>query len=284
MQALRAEPATFAPGSGRPPFVGLSHGMGSLARALEASCRSLGIAIHNESEVCAIARDAAGKWKITTDHATHVADAILIATPAFITAKLLADTAPDISGELATIPYASVVTACFSWPSAAIPTGVATRLQQVVPTAPTSGYPLVGSGVLVPRDGKRLLTAATFTSSKWPRSAAPGEVVVRAFAGRHSDDRALRLNDEELEETLLKDLAEVLGVVTPPTASLLHRWQDALPQYVTGHLAKIGRIETALASSPTLALSGAAYHGIGIPACIDDAEAASSRLLQSLLA
>jgi protoporphyrinogen/coproporphyrinogen III oxidase len=55
-----------------------------------------------------------------------------------------------------------------------------------------------------------------------------------------------------------------------------------LPQYVTGHLARIGRIETLLLRSPTLGLAGAAYHGIGIPACIEDGERAASRIMASL--
>jgi oxygen-dependent protoporphyrinogen oxidase len=283
MRSLRSEPATFSPASSRPPFIGLTHGMGSLVSALIASCRERAVALHLESEVASLERDGDGKWKLITGNSTHVADAVLIATPAFAGAKLLANIEPGLARELATIPYASVVTACFSWPAAAIPTEVATRLQHVVPSAPTSGYPLVGSGVLVPRDGKRLLTAATFTSSKWPRSAATGEVVIRAFAGRHSDDRALGLGDEELEATLLADLGAVLGIASSPTASLLHRWKDALPQYVTGHLAKIGRIEAALSASPTLGLAGAAYHGIGIPSCIENGQASAERLLGSVL-
>jgi protoporphyrinogen/coproporphyrinogen III oxidase len=136
--------------------------------------------------------------------------------------------------------------------------------------------------VLVPRDGRHLITGATFTSSKWPRSAAEGQIVIRAFAGRHHDERALDLTDGELRTELLADLGEILGIAASPTASLVKRWEGALPQYVTGHLARIGRIEALLVESPTLGLTGAAYHGIGIPACIEDGERAASRLIATL--
>jgi oxygen-dependent protoporphyrinogen oxidase len=75
----------------------------------------------------------------------------------------------------------------------------------------------------------------------------------------------------------------VLGISSAPTASVIKRWEEALPQYVTGHLARIARIEDALSSIPTLGLAGAAFHGIGIPACIENAEAAAARLLETLL-
>jgi protoporphyrinogen/coproporphyrinogen III oxidase len=205
-----------------------------------------------------------------------------VAVPATAAAGLLFDVVPEISRELAEIPYASVVTASFSFPDEAVPAKVAERLRAVIAGAPASASPLVGSGVLVPRDGRHLITGATFTSSKWPRSAAAGQIVIRAFAGRHHDERALDLSDTELRKELLADLGEILGIATSPTASIVRRWEKALPQYVTGHLARIGRIGTLLLESPTLGLAGAAYHGIGIPACVEDGERAASRLLASL--
>jgi protoporphyrinogen/coproporphyrinogen III oxidase len=282
MHALRAEPATFMPGIARPPFIGLRNGMGSLAAALEDALRAASVDVRLNSEVLAIDRDGAGKWKLTSAAGTYIFDAVLAATPAFVTAKLLETVLPPLSRELASIPYASVVTACYSFDANAVPESVTERLRVVVPDAGTSDQPLVGSGVLVPRDGKRLLTAVTFTSSKWPRSSAPGQVVVRAFAGRHSDDRAIRLDEQELGATLLADLSETLGISAVPTDSLVKRWENALPQYVTGHLARIRRIGDQLSGEPTFGLAGAAFHGIGIPACISNAETAAARLLTSL--
>jgi protoporphyrinogen/coproporphyrinogen III oxidase len=282
MRALRAEPATFSPGPSRPPFLGLRDGMASLVAALESACRHESVKIRCGDEVSSISRTTGGGWKLTTTTDSYVVDAVLMAVPASAAAQLLAAPAPEISGELAEIPYASVVTACFSFPSEAVPARITERLREVIPSARDSDSPLVGSGVLVPRDGTHLVTGATFTSSKWPRSAAEGEIVIRAFAGRHHDERALELDDTELGTELLADLREILGIAASPTASLLKRWERALPQYVTGHLARIRRIELLLLDTPTLGLAGAAYHGIGIPACIEDGERAASRLLASL--
>jgi oxygen-dependent protoporphyrinogen oxidase len=283
MRALRAEPATFAQGPSRPPFLGLRNGMASLTDALETACRAASVEICCGTEVQTIKRTADGRWQLSTGSESRIVDAVLLTSPATAAAALLLDAAPGLARELSEIPYAGVVTACFSFPVAAVPSNVTERLRRVIPAAAASESSLVGSGVLVPRDGRHLVTGATFTSSKWPRSAADGEIVIRAFAGRHHDERALDLDDAELRAALLEDLREILGIVSSPSASLVKRWRKALPQYVTGHLARIRRVESLLVETPTLGLAGAAYHGIGIPACIEDAERAAARLLGSLV-
>lgn len=284
MRALGKEPATFAPGPSRPPFIGLERGMGSLAIALESACQAAGADLHAAMPVTGLECDPSGKWRISTPQDSWDADAVIVAAPAFAAARLIEPASPGLSAELGAIPYASVVTACFSFDEQAVPQHIIDRLRSVVPTANDSGAVLAGSGVLVPRDGKHLMTAATFTSSKWPRSSTPGQVVIRAFAGRHTDDRAVHLDDASLRSELLSDLAAILGIEKAPTGFVSQRWTDALPQYVTGHLARLERIRGHLNSMPTLGLTGAAYTGIGIPACIDNAEAAATRILERVQA
>ena len=284
LRALAKEPPTFAPRSLRPPFIGLQRGMGSLAMALQETCRRSGVDLRDSAAVSTVEQDTTRRWRVLTVGGSIDADALLIATPAYVSSTLLVDAAPALSVELAQIPYASVVTACFSFDEDAVPERILERLRAVVPSAKGSSAVLAGSGVLVPRDGRHLMTGATFTSSKWPRSAAPGQVVIRTFAGRHADARAIALDDATLQEELLADLHAILGIEKHPSAVVIERWPDALPQYVKGHLARIGRIERALDEQASLGLCGAAYTGIGIPACIDNAEAAAARILEGLTA
>ena len=51
---------------------------------------------------------------------------------------------------------------------------------------------------------------------------------------------------------------------------MVTRWGGALPQYTVGHLDRVARIQASLAAQPGLAACGAAYAGVGIPACIGD--------------
>ena len=52
------------------------------------------------------------------------------------------------------------------------------------------------------------------------------------------------------------------------------RWGGGLPQYAVGHLARVERVRAAVALQPGLAVCGAAYDGVGIPACVASAEQA----------
>ena len=46
-------------------------------------------------------------------------------------------------------------------------------------------------------------------------------------------------------------------------------WPDGFAEYGVGHLDRVERIEAALAEeAPGVAVAGAAYRGLGIPACI----------------
>jgi oxygen-dependent protoporphyrinogen oxidase len=114
-------------------------------------------------------------------------------------------------------------------------------------------------------------------TSKWPHLAGDGLVVLRASAGRIGDERAMQLDDATLVDRIHAELAEAMGLRDPPTASLVTRWPRALPQYEPGHQARVVRIEAALAGAdPPLLLAGAAYRGLGIAACVQQAEQAAT--------
>lgn len=186
------------------------------------------------------------------------ADAVIIATPAFSAAELLRDIAPAAAEELHAIEYASVVLTLLSHPA----DGVSRSLD--------------GSGFLVPRPEGRLITACSWASSKWPHWGQEGEVLFRVSAGRAGDDRAIRMADDELVARLHAELSEAVGLRAPPTASVVARWPRSFPQYAVGHLDRVARIEAAL--PPHIAVAGAAYRGVGIPACIASGRAAASRV------
>jgi oxygen-dependent protoporphyrinogen oxidase len=50
-----------------------------------------------------------------------------------------------------------------------------------------------------------------------------------------------------------------------------------------GHLDRVSRIQASLAAQPGLAACGAAYAGVGIPACIATARAAVDQVLTGLV-
>ena len=75
------------------------------------------------------------------------------------------------------------------------------------------------------------------------------------------------------------DLADMLGGVGTLVASRVTRWGGGLPQYTVGHVDRVARVKAAVAEHEGLAVCGAAYEGIGIPACIRSAYGAVESLL-----
>ena len=57
------------------------------------------------------------------------------------------------------------------------------------------------------------------------------------------------------------------------------RYADAFPQYRVHHLLRTAGVEAAVARLGGVAVAGAAYHGVGIPACIASGRAAAHALL-----
>ena len=94
--------------------------------------------------------------------------------------------------------------------------------------------------------------------------------MLHASAGRYGDDRAIELDDDALLHAALTDLDALLGLAGDPAEVRISRWRDGFPQYEPGHLDLApGAIEADVAAHlPGVAVAGAAYRGIGIPACI----------------
>src|SRR5208282_5634483 len=152
------------------------------------------------------------------------------------------------------------------------------------------GLSLLGwSGYLVPAVDGRAVKAATFSTVKWPylaeavHGAEPMEIV-RCSVGRIGEEALLQRTDDELAALAAVELAEATGVRGAPVATRVTRWGGALPQYTVGHLDRVARIRAAVVAQPGLAVCGAAYDGIGIPACVATARAAASEVLAFLAA
>ena len=257
-QAASADP--------RPVFATLVGGLGSLPELLAQALVAKGVQIHTGTMVRRL-HGGPGEWVLTTgptiDELTWRFDRVLVATPAAPAARLLARVAPEAAAPLSSIEYASMAIVTYAFPT-------------------PDAEPFVGSsGFLVPPTEPLTIKASTFSSVKWPwlAEARPDLTFVRASIGRHGEESSLQRPDAELAATALADLTRVLGAVPAPVDVHVQRWGGALPQYAVGHPTLVDRIRAGL--PPTLEASGAAYDGVGIPACVGSGRAAARRLLES---
>jgi oxygen-dependent protoporphyrinogen oxidase len=151
------------------------------------------------------------------------------------------------------------------------------------------GRPLTGSGYLVPAVDGRPVKAATFSTVKWPHLAGRQDSgaalqVVRCSVGRFGEEAVLQRDDADLVALAAGDFAAATGVTGNPVDSRVTRWGGGLPQYTVGHLDRVGRIRAGVASLRGLGVCGAAYDGIGVPACIASARLAADQVAGELAA
>ena len=259
-----AIPTTYA----APVFAGIPGGMGLLPAAVVAAG---GFAVRTGVVARRLARDRAG-FRLTVGSAaspeTVSADEVVLATPAPAAARLLADLAPAAAGELAGVEAASVAVVTFAF-----------RASEV--------GDLPGSGFLVPPVEGRAIKASTFSFAKWAWTRAAGAargpdgddlLFLRTSLGRHREEATLQVPDEELVRLSLADLAAAVGLRATPVDAHVQRWGGGLPQYALGHLERVARVRQAVAVVPGLAVCGAAYDGVGIPAVIGSAHRALEAL------
>ena len=232
------------PPTSGPIFYAPASGMQSLSDATRAAAEAAGVEVRTGSPVSSVERDGAG-WRVDDEPA----DAVVLATPAAATAPLVAATAPDLADRLSAMEHAGVVIVTLAvpdWPE---------RLRGQ-------------SGYLVPKPVQRLVTAASFGSQKWAHWRGDGEVL-RVSLGRDGLDVFDR-DDENLVAAAVAEVGEHIGLDLQPTAVRISRWPAAFPQYRPGHRDWLAMV--AAATPPGLFLTGASYRGIGVPACIADAE------------
>ena len=191
--------------------------------------------------------------------ATLEADSIILATPAFVSGKLLASLDPTLASTLKSIPYASTATASLAYRQNDLP------------------RELDGYGYVIPRREGRKALACTWTSTKFPHRAPEGYALIRVFVGRAGQD--IPWGKNEILELAKEELKLTLGITAEPLLTRVFVWENAMPQYNLGHAEILKRIDAALQDHPGLALAGNGYRGIGIPDCIHSGELAVHKIL-----
>jgi oxygen-dependent protoporphyrinogen oxidase len=260
--------AMSGPPSETPVFAGIVGGIGRLPAAVVAAS---GARVETGATVRDLARRSDGGWTLvvgsTREPRLVQADAVVLAVPASPTARLLSEVAPAAALELARIEYASVALVTMAFRARDFP-------------------PVEGSGFLVPPVERRAVKAATYSFAKWDwvRESAGDLVVMRCSLGRHREEHQLQKSDEELVELALNDLADAVGLSVRPVDTHVQRWGGGLPQYAVGHLDRVATIRSEVGRLPGLAVCGAAYDGIGIPACIASGRRAAAEVVPVLAA
>jgi oxygen-dependent protoporphyrinogen oxidase len=250
----------------RPPgdgaFRSLPGGLSEMVRALERTLPAGSVRLR--APVKEIAQTP-GAFRVELSSGdTLAARALVLATPAYVTASIVKRFDPVLSDLCGMVSYASTATVAMAFEREAV------------------RHPLHGSGFVVPKVENSGLLAATWLSSKWPSRAPDGRVLLRTFVGGARDPRALERSDAELTELSMRALAPLLGITGEPLFVRVYRWQRASAQHEVGHLERLATIERTLLQHSGLFLTGSGFRGVGIPDCVADGRATGKQVSEWL--
>lgn len=194
------------------------------------------------------------------DGRTLEADAVVLATPAFVAANMLREVNPTLAEQLDAIRYVTTATVSLGYDADDIPGN------------------LIGTGFVIPRNEPTRLLACTWTSNKFTHRAKPGTALLRVFVGGPRREQIVAQNDKDLIAMVRDELRDIMGITAEPTIARAFRWERGNPQYDVGHLDRIDALDAQC--PPGLYLAGSAYRGVGIPDCVKQGKAAATQVIE----
>ena len=204
-------------------------------------------------------KDAEGSWTISTRPVSDSGElaqtysgyhAVCLALPSPRSALLLKPSHPQLASLLERIPYASSAVAV-----------LAIKRSEIRPKA-------FCFGVVVPKIDHRDCLAISLASEKYEGRCPSDLVLARVFMGGAVRPELMDKNDDELLGLARKEVNELLGAGSLPRLQTLVRWNEAMPQYLVGHLQLVASIRQKLQEDKSLRLVGNAFDGVGIPQCV----------------
>jgi len=187
---------------------------------------------------------------------------VAIPPPAGEAARLVEPLEPEVARLARAIPYAPLAVVHLAWPREKV------------------AHPLDGFGFLVPPHEGRGILGALFVSAMFPWKAPTGTALFTVMVGGAVAPEKTRLPDDALVDLAVSELSDIVGTAGTPLLAEIVRWDQAIPQYVVGHLARVGEIDERMGKVEGVYLGGDAWKGIGVNECIAAAEPLARRILQ----
>ena len=262
--AIRSGRARRRRGEESPKLHSFHGGMRVLIDALAMeSFRGAGAGLlHRATPVHRLWQSAVGRhprWHLESSAGRWEGEGVVVAGEAPAAARLFATSELlELATPLSEISYAPVGVALFAFPHRALP------------------RPLDGFGLLVPKGEEIDLLGVLWSSTIFSGRAPDGYALLRVIFGGSRAPELLSMAEEPLRARLLRSLSIALGGPLPrPELCEVTRWPIGIPQYESGHRARLGRAERSLDSLPGLWLTGNGYYGVGLSDCVRRADALS---------
>ncbi|NWJ47642.1 MAG: protoporphyrinogen oxidase [Chloroflexi bacterium] len=231
-------------------FLTLRGGLQRLPEALVEKLNPRSLLLNRKVETI---RREGTTYDLTLDDGSHIkADAVVFATPTYVTSDIVKGLDSKLSEKLKTIRYVSTATVSLGY-----------RRREVE-------HSLSGFGFVVPRSEKRKIIACAWSSTKFNWRAPEGYVLVRAFVGGASAEELAEQDEASLLQMVREEMRDSLGINATPILNKVFRWRKGNPQYDVGHEERVAEIDRLTTQHEGLYMAGAAFRGVGVPDCIAD--------------
>jgi oxygen-dependent protoporphyrinogen oxidase len=229
-------------------------GMQTLTDTLAAEQRNM----HCGVTVDGVSRGGSGyvvHARIGGETRSFTSRALVIAASARGASLLSRELAPELSEVFSAIPY----------PPVAVVASVYRRRDGM--------HPLDGFGFLIPAAERRRILGTIFTSTIFEDRTTDGSVMLTSFAGGMRQPELARQEEDAIVRMVLDEQSDLLGTPAEPDFVRITRWERAIPQYTTGHLERMAKIEAVEARLPGLHFCANYRGGISVADCVKSAHA-----------
>jgi len=189
------------------------------------------------------------------------AEVVVTAVPAYALAGMAEGMSVVMADVLRAIPYAPMNVVCFGYERERI------------------AHDLNGFGYLIPKAEGCSILGTLWDSSIFPNRAPEGHVLLRSMMGGATNPAAIELGDRQVQEYVMADLRDIMGIDAQPDFVRIFRHQNAIPQYTRGHGQRLLALEDASHKLPGLFLNGNAFFGIGLNDCVHAANRTAEKVV-----
>ncbi len=212
-------------------------GMGQLIEALYAKHQS---SIETNAEISSLAQIKA--------------DLIILATPAYVSARLVEEENPSLSHLLDKIPYA---------PIAVVGLTLKPKYLKKKPD---------GFGYLIPSSEKKDALGVLIESNVFPGRSSEDQVMLRVMLGGMHHPAIINDSADQILAKAIKEIDSTYGLTQMPLQSFTKIWPKAIPQYECNYPDLRQAISRTLQTTPHLQLCANYLDGVSFNDCINNAK------------
>ncbi len=176
-------------------------------------------------------------------------DVVIMAIPTPVSAELLESTDEKLAEKMRSIPYS---------PMAVFGMGFKKEI-----TTPN----IDGFGFLIPNKEGRKILGCLFSSNIFPNRAPEDYDLLQVMMGGARNKGIRDMSDKKMKELAVSEIKDILNLKGDPDFVQTVKWDNAIPQYLRGHLKLVEQIESKVKKQKGLFVTGNAYYGIGVNDC-----------------